>query len=479
MSPVVDKVRTKIVCTIGPASRAPEMLRALIREGMDVARVNYSHGEQAEHAETFLRVRRAAADAGATVATLADLSGPKIRLGTLDRPIDVAIGQRLTLVGREEADGTDGTLPLPHPELLQALRAGGKMLFDDGAIEAVVRDVRAGRIEIEILSAGRLSSHKGVAAPGATQALRAPTRKDRSDAEHAVACGVDFVALSFVQSGDDVRALRALLDSFRGGKAVGIVAKIETRAAIDHLDDILHASDAVMVARGDLGVEISPQEVPMHQKDIIRRANRHGIPVITATQMLQSMVENPRPTRAEASDVANAILDGTDAVMLSAETAVGKYAVQAVAMMREIAAIAETQMPSRIAGSPPESEEHAQPVTDAISDATVRIADILGARLIATSTWSGYTARQVARERPRLPIVALTPNENVRRQLALTWGVRSVLIPQYTGTDDMLGLVSRALRESGWASTGDLIVVSAGIPVGGGGTTNFVKVHRI
>ncbi len=455
------------------------MLQALVLEGMDVARVNYSHGEQVEHAETISRARQAAADAGATVAVLADLSGPKIRLGTLDRPIDVVIGQRLTLVDREETNGADGTLPLPRPEILQALRIGGSMLFDDGAIEAVVRVARPGRIEIEIVAGGRLSSHKGVAAPGATGTLAALTDKDRADAAHAVACGVDFVALSFVQSGNDVRALRALLDSLHGGKAIGVVAKIETRAAIDHLDEILHASDAVMVARGDLGVEISPQEVPMHQKDIIRRANRHGIPVITATQMLQSMVENPRPTRAEASDVANAILDGTDAVMLSAETAVGKYPREAVAMMRQIAAIAETQMPSRIVGVPPENEEHAQPVTDAISDATVRIADTIGARLIATSTWSGYTARQIARERPRLPIVALTPNESVMRQLALTWGVEALRIPEYAGTDEMLGLISGALLDSGLAKTGDLIVVSAGIPFGGGGTTNFLKVHRV
>ncbi len=474
-----DKVRTKIVCTIGPASRDPAMLLALTREGMDVARINYSHGEQAEHTVTISDVRHAAAAAGATVAVIADLQGPKIRLGVLGHPVDAAIGQRLTLVNRTEADGADGTLPLPHPQVLQALRPGGTILFDDGTIEAVVRSVGAGSADIEIVVGGRLSSHKGVAAPGATQTLAALTDKDRGDAAHAVACGVDFVALSFVQTGADLQALRALLDSLHGGKAVGIVAKIETRAAIDHLDDILSAADAVMVARGDLGVEISPQEVPMHQKDIIRRANRLGVPVITATQMLQSMVDNPRPTRAEASDVANAILDGTDAVMLSAETAVGKYPRETVAMMREIAAIAETQMPCRVGDSSFGDLAHAQPVTDAISDATVRVADEVGARLIVTSTWSGYTARQVARERPRLPIVALTPNESVRRQLALTWGVTALGIPEYAGTDEMLALISRALVDAGLAKTGDAIVVSAGIPSGGGGKTNFLKVHRI
>jgi pyruvate kinase len=273
--------------------------------------------------------------------------------------------------------------------------------------------------------------------------------------------------------------LRTLLDELPNGHAVGIVAKIEKREAIDHLDGILHAADAVMVARGDLGVEVPPQEVPMHQKDIIRCANRLGVPVITATQMLQSMVENPRPTRAEASDVANAILDGTDAVMLSAETAVGRYPREAVAMMREIAAIAEHRMPCRVDDVRFGALEHTHPITDAVSDATVRVADEVGAKLIATSTWSGYTARQIARERPRLPIVALTPNEPVRRQLALVWGVQTLVVPQYSGTDEMLDVVSRALIDASLAVPGDLIVVSAGIPFGGGGKTNFLKVHRL
>jgi pyruvate kinase len=480
MSSPRERVRTKIVCTLGPASRTPEAVRALLAEGMSVARINYSHGEQSEHAETMAGVRAAADEVGEPIAVMADLQGPKIRLGEIARPMDVVAGQRLTLVAEAgAADRGDGVLPLPHPEIVRALRPAGKLLFDDGAVEAVVLSIQGVRAEIEIVVGGRLSSHKGVAAPGATRRIAPLTEKDRVDAAHAVASGADFVALSFVQSADDVQALRATLDALPGGQAVGIVAKIETRAAIQEFDNILHAADAVMVARGDLGVEIPPQEVPMHQKDIIRRANRLGVPVITATQMLQSMVENPRPTRAEASDVANAILDGTDAVMLSAETAVGKHPREAVAMMREIAAIAETQMPCRLGQARFAELEHAHPVTDAISDATVRVAEEVGACFIATSTWSGYTARQVARERPRLPIVALTPNESVRRQLALTWGVRSIRIPQYAGTDDMLGLVTHAVVEAGWAKAGDLIVVSAGIPAGGGGRTNFLKVHRL
>ncbi len=479
MSPKSPETRTKIVCTLGPASRSPEVLRDLVKAGMDVARINYSHGTHDEHAAAIADVRRAADVQGAEVAVLADLQGPKFRLGTLVYPMDLAVGQRITLSGDPRADGSGGVLPLPHPQLIYSLRAGSRLLIDDGAIEGVVRKVLSGEADVEIVVGGRVSSHKGVAAPGATQHLEVLTDKDRSDAVHAVACGADYVALSFVSSADDVRALRAFLAELPNGRETGVVAKIEKREAIDRLDDILHAADAVMVARGDLGIDVPPQEVPIHQKDIIRRANRLGVPVITATQMLQSMVENPRPTRAEASDVANAILDGTDAVMLSAETAVGKYPREAAAMMREIAAIAETQMACRMDDLHFGALEHVHPITDAVSDATVRVADEVSARLIATSTWSGYTARQISRERPRLPIVALTPNERVRRQLALVWGVSALLVPRYAGTDEMLDVVSRALVDSGHAAPGDLIVVSAGIPFGGGGKTNFLKVHRL
>ncbi len=455
------------------------MLRALLVEGMNVARINCSHGTPAEHAETIAAARRAADAEGKTLAVLADLQGPKTRLGEFAHPIDVVAGQRWTLVAAGDADPGDGLLPLPHPEVVRALVPGGRVVFSDGEIEAVVRAVTGDRAEIEIRAGGRLSSRQGVAAPGATPRLAALTAKDHADAAHAVACGVDFVALSFVHSGDDVRALRALLDALPGGREVSVVAKIETRAALEALDGILHTADAVMVARGDLGIEVSPQEVPLHQKDVIRRANLLGIPVITATQMLQSMVDAPRPTRAEASDVANAILDGTDAVMLSAETAIGKYPRQAVAMMREIAAIAETRMPCRAPADDPALALHVHPVSDAISDATVRVAEAAGARLIATATWSGYTARRMARERPRLPIVALTPHEGARRRLALTWGVQSLRIPQFEGTDDMLRVVSQALTASGWVAAGDLVVITGGIPSGGGGTTNFLKVHPI
>jgi len=471
--------RTKIVCTIGPATRAPEILQTLMQAGMNVARVNYSHGTADEHAETIRQIRRVAASERAVVAVLADLQGPKLRLGDLARPFDLAVGERITLTSEAGADGSHSRFPFPHPELIEDARPGGRLVFGDGEPEAVVREVRPHALVAEITAAGRLFSRRGVAAPGIGGSLEALTTKDRDDARSAVASGVDYVALSFVRTGSDVRRLREHLATLPDGAGVGIVAKIEKPEAIENLNDILEVSDAVMVARGDLGVEMSPQDVPMHQKAIIRQCNRLGKPVITATQMLQSMTDSPRPTRAEASDVANAILDGTDAVMLSAETATGRFPVQAAAMMREIAAIAERQMPWRIDDVATRKAEHPHAVTDAISDAVVRIADEVGARLIVTSTWSGYTARQIARERPHQTIVALTPNAQVERQLALVWGVVPVLVPEYEGTDEMLRVATESLLRERYAVPGELVVLCAGVPTGGGGTTNFIKVERL
>jgi len=365
---------------------------------------------------------------------------------------------------------------LPHPDLIEQVSPGARVLFGDGEIEGAVREARPGTLIVEIEAGGTLRSRQGVVVPDVAFALGALTEKDEADARFAVSCGVDVVALSFVQSPDDVVALRSLLAD-AGAEETAIVAKIERRSGLDRFDDILRVSDGVMIARGDLGVEIPPQEVPIHQKRMIRACNRAGVPVITATQMLQSMTESPRPTRAEASDVANAILDGTDAVMLSAETAIGRHPDRAVAMMREIAAIAERHV--GCADGPPPVDRGVHPITDAISDATARIADGLNATLIATSTTSGYTARQVARERPRQPIVALATDERVLRRLALVWGVVPLRVPPFEGADEMLRVASRALLESGYATPGDLVVVTAGLPTGGRGTTNLVKVHRV
>ncbi|MGB2983094.1 MAG: pyruvate kinase [Candidatus Bipolaricaulia bacterium] len=471
------ETRTKIVCTIGPSSRDPETIRALIREGMDVVRVNFSHGARAEHAETIKRVRCVAEEEVATVAVLADLQGPKLRVGGLTEPIDLKVGDWIALTTKP-ADGSHHVIPVPHPELIAGARSGGRWLFDDGAIEAIVREARPETVIAEVVVGGSLSSHKGVHVPGGTGRLSALTEKDREDATFSVSCGVDFVAQSFVQSADDVRVLRQFLDEQPNGGETAIVAKIEKREAIDDLNGILEVADAVMIARGDLGLEIPPQEVPLRQKEIIRQCNRRGLPVITATQMLQSMVGKPRPTRAESSDVANAILDGTDAVMLSAETAVGRYPVEAVTTIRQISGVVEDGMTIRTP-SPVSDKQLIHPITDAIGDATARIADALNARLIATTTRTGYTARQIARKRPRRAIVAFTPRERVARQLSLVWGVTPLVVSDYRSTDELIDTVSKALVAREEAREGDLIVITGGIPAGGGGKTNFIKVHRV
>jgi len=471
-----SETKTKIVCTIGPASSDRETLRALIRAGMDVARVNFSHGTRETHGRTIRLVREVASEEKAIVAVMADLQGPKLRIGRLARPIDLAPGDWISLTTLA-SDGTDHAIPLPHPELIGGCSVGDRYLLDDGAIEVEIREVRPDVLVGRVVVGGELLSHKGIASPGGSAKVAAMTEKDRQDARFAVDQGVDFVALSFVRAAEDLEQLRAFLVGHSGGD-VGIVAKIEKRDALDRLSEILRACDAAMVARGDLGVEVSPQRVPILQKEIIQRCNRLGVPVITATQMLQSMVENPRPTRAEASDVANAILDGSDAVMLSAETAIGRYPVEAVAMIREISAIAERETVSRGA-DPSDPDEPTHPITDAIGRATVRIAREIDARLIVTSTSSGYTARQIARERPHRPIVAFTPSEITLRRLALVWGVTPVLVAPCASTDQMLETVGRTLRERGEAEPGDAVVVTGGIPSGTPGTTNFIKVHRV
>ncbi len=473
-----SETKTKIVCTIGPASSDRATVRALIRAGMDVARINLSYGTREAHEEAIRAVREVAEEEGAVVAVMADLQGPKLRIGRLAAPIDLSPGGWIAFTTLE-SDGSDRVVPLPHPELIAGAHTGDRLLLDDGMLEVEVREVRPDVLIGKILVGGELSSCKGVAAPGGTSKVAALTEKDREDARFAAEAGVDFLALSFVRTAEDLRELRGLLDERAPGLEIGIVAKIEKREALDHLSEILRASDAVMVARGDLGVETSPQRVPILQKEIIRRCNRLGIPVITATQMLQSMVEAPRPTRAEASDVANAILDGTDAVMLSAETAVGRHPVEAVAMIREISAIAEREMIHREEDGPSDPIEHTHPVTDAIGRATVRVAREIDASLIVTSTHSGYTARQVARERPMRPIVAFTPRESTLRRLALVWGITPVLVPAHRSTDEMLETVGRLLVERGEARPGDAVVVTGGIPAGSEGTTNFIKVHRI
>jgi pyruvate kinase len=470
--------KTKIVCTIGPASCSPDVLRELIREGMDIARINFSHGTHSQHEAMIKQVRREAEESHAVVAIMADLQGPKLRIGQLKKSLSLRVGNWVAFTDGE-ADGSNNVLPLPHPEIIVSARVDQRLLVDDGAIELEIREVRPNTLVCVVVVGGTLSSHKGVAVPDGVVAMSALTDKDREDTAFAVSQGVDFLALSFVRSPEDVRELRTLLRSCGPvGERVHIVAKIESRHAVERFDEILPLVNAVMVARGDLGVELSPQEVPFHQKEIIRRCNWAGTPVITATQMLQSMIENPRPTRAEASDVANAILDGTDAVMLSAETAAGRFPIESVRMIREISTVVEDRMLKRSVGFP-EAIEHVHPVTDAICDATAQVAAELDAALIATATLSGYTARQIARKRPKQAIVAFTPDPIVQRQLAMVWGVSTFLVPSFETTDGLLETVSQTLVDSGDGHPGEWIVLTGGFPVGGGGKTNFIKVHRI
>jgi len=476
----MDRTRTKIVCTIGPASRDEVTLRAMIRAGMDVARINFSHGTNDEHTSDIAAIRRLAQDEGATVAVMADLQGPKLRIGTIEsEPLVLRRGDRVVLTSRKASKERD-EIHLPHPEVIDGVSVGSTLLLDDGTLEFTVEEKKSDRLICQVVVGGELRSHVGITPPGELPHIAAITPKDRDDALFALNQGVDFLALSFVRSARTIQELRWLIQHLADGKPdVGIVAKIEKREALDNFDAILDAADAVMVARGDLGVEVSVQEVPLHQKAIIRKCNSAGKPVITATQMLQSMIDHPRPTRAEASDVANAILDGTDAVMLSAETAVGRYPVRAVEMIAQISNTVEKEALRTRDEVDFAAIKHQHPITDAISDATARLARKIGARLIVTSTWSGYTARQVARERPTEPIVALTPNETVWRRLALTWGVIPVLVEPIENTDEMLQMMQRTVLELGLATQGDLVVVTGGLPLGGGGKTNFLKVHRL
>lgn len=479
----MNNTRTKIVCTIGPSSRNEETLRALVNAGMDVARINFSHGTKNEHAEDIATIRRIAREEDAPIAIMADLQGPKLRIGTIaPEPLILKTGDRLILTTRP-AMGKGNVVNLPHPDLISGIRVGDPLLLDDGALELVIEEKGADELVCRVIVGGELLSHKGVAAPRSALCgeshLSSLTPKDRVDAAFAVEHVVDFIALSFVRGKDDIEALRSLIfHETEKENAIPIVAKIEKREALHNFDAILEAADAVMVARGDLGVEVSVQEVPLHQKEIIRKCNAVGKPVITATQMLQSMIANPTPTRAEASDVANAILDGTDAVMLSGETATGHYPVRAVEMMTKISATVEEKMLRWVDPVSFTDVKHAHPITDAISDATATIAKELGARLIVTSTWSGYTARQVARERPREPIMAFTPNEVTYRRLALTWGVEPVLVPQHEDTDEMIETMARTVLDLRLGQPGELVVITGGIPLGAG-RTNFLKVHRL
>lgn len=469
-------LRTKIVGTLGPACDDPVTLRAMVRAGLSVARLNFSHGTHAEHAARIAAVRSVAAAEGAAVAILQDLQGPRLRIGPMAPGTTLALGQGFQLDARRSLGDADG-VGLTHVRHLAArVKPGQRILVDDGQVVLVVTAVTPTVLSTQVLVAGVLGSRKGVNLPDTELALPALTEKDRADARFGLDQGVDYLALSFVADAGDVRLLQDFVQ--RAGRSVPVIAKIERPAAVDALDGILGQADGLMVARGDLALEIGAARVPVVQKQLIRAANAAGVPVITATQMLESMVHAPQPTRAETSDVANALFDGSDAVMLSAETAAGDYPVQAVAAMAAVAAEAERALPYVRLGR--RGADLAQgSVTHAISEAAVDIARRLGVKAILAGTSSGRTARAVAHQRPEMPLLGCTTYPEVCRRLALVWGVRPVLVPAYASTDEQMQVLMEAARQQGVAEDGDYVVLVSGQPVGRSGSTNMVQVRRL
>jgi pyruvate kinase len=466
---MVEQRRTKIVATLGPASATADRLREMIAAGVDAVRLNLSHGKHGEHAERAWLVREIAAEIGRPVALIADLQGPKLRLGDLPEPVLLTKGEQIVVCAEEAA--LDGELPVAPAVISGVLEPGHDVLIDDGLVRLRVEEVSGGRARCAVVVGGQVSSHKGVNLPGVPLPIPSITRKDAADLDFALQTGVDFIALSFVRSADDVRELRELIS--RAGSHAHVIAKIEKAEAVDALDEVLEETDAVMVARGDLGVEIGAAVVPLLQKRIIAAALERGKPVITATQMLESMVHSPEPTRAEASDVANAILDGTSAVMLSGETAVGDYPVEAVAYMDRIARAVEPSMDYR--HELPEAAENPT-IGVAMSNAACDLAEALHAAAILVPTFTGRTANAVARLRPRRPIVALTHMDWAMRQLALEWGVTPLLISERPNVEDLWRTSIDAARQAGLVETGDRVVITAGTAVNIPGSTNVIKV---
>jgi len=477
----LDSKSTKIVATIGPASQDPEVIRQMIHAGMDVARINFSHGTHETHQRVIETVRRVAQEENVTVAILSDIQGPKIRIGAVaDEPLLLKKGDQIVFT-LEDVPGEDNVISLPHPEFLKDIEANTTLLLDDGNLQCLVKEASGHMLTCEVLIGGPLTSRKGVSAPNANLTLSAITEKDRKDIEFALQHKTDYIAMSFVRRADDIRQLRWLM-SFLNGDAA-IIAKIEMREALVNIEEIISVCDGVMVARGDLGVETPAERVPLEQKRIIRLCNLAAKPVITATQMLESMKNLPRPTRAEASDVYNAILDGTDAVMLSAESATGRFPVRSVETMTHIAQIAEQQMwESRPNTSSFDLSNHTgggEAISNAIGEATFHISEALKPKAIVTTTLSGYTARRVARERPRTPIICMTPVESTYRRMALVWGVYPLLVPEFATIDEMISITVRAAHDAKLVHRDDLLVMIAGVPFGLKGQSNLLKVHRV
>jgi len=482
--------RTKIVCTLGPATSSPQVIKELIRAGMDVARINLSHGAHEEHRERIRLVRRIAGEMQKEIGILADLQGPKIRTGELPEPMELREGMRLSLRWAGVKTPPPAAMPVitvDYPHLATDLKAGNMVYLRDGLLHLRVEKVIQEDVYCRVIKGGELPSRQGVALPGVSLSLPAVTEKDLVDLDFLLKEGVDFIALSFVRRAEHIDEVRRIIAGIKektpeictGGPC--LIAKIENEEGFKKRGEILAAADGIMVARGDLGVEVPPEEVPLLQESLIELANRLGKPVITATEMLESMVRNPRPTRAEVTDIAHAIISGTDAVMLSAETAVGRYPVQAVEMMARVARRIESSLnyAEHLERRQKNRGKKNLGVAEAISHATCQIALDLGAQAIITATQSGGTARMVSMYRPRAPILAATPNLDVARTLSLSWGVTAMLVPATTTTDATLDVSVQAAVEHRFVKKGDLVVITGGLRTGIPGTTNLLQVHEI
>ena len=469
--------RTKIVATLGPASSDPDIIAKLMEAGVNLFRLNFSHGSREMHQKNIEFIRRESKRLGRPVGVLQDLQGPKIRVATFAKgKVELAVGDRFDLTCSDDSPGDESRVGVTYKNLHNDVKIGDNLLLDDGRLALRVVGIKNQTIETEVTLGGTLSNNKGINIPGADLSIPALTDKDVEDLLYGAELEVDWVAMSFVRSRDDLLLARHYLA--RAGSRAKLMAKIEKPSAVNRFDELLKEVDGIMVARGDLGVEMPPEQVPLIQKRLIRACVEAGRPVITATQMLESMIQSPTPTRAEASDVANAIFDGTDAVMLSAETAVGKYPVQAVMMMHRIARSVETderyQQGMR--------EHYPKPddtTADAVSLGACQMAFNLSARVIVTFTSSGTTALRVSRNRPAAPILAITPNERALQQMTVAWGVVPHLSEDIETTDEMVQVAARAIRETGLAEEGDRYVITAGVPFGMRGTTNLIRVERL
>ncbi|KUL68505.1 MULTISPECIES: pyruvate kinase [unclassified Streptomyces] len=469
--------RAKIVCTLGPATDTYDRIKALVEAGMDIARFNLSHGTHAEHEERYQQVRKASDETGHSVGLLADLQGPKIRLGRFtEGPVLLERGDTFTLTVDPDAEGDRHQCSTTYAGLAADVTPGERVLVDDGKVCLEVTDVDGPRVRTTVVEGGIVSDHKGLNLPGVAVSVPALSDKDEDDLRWALRTGFDVIALSFVRSGRDIDDVHRIMDD--EGRRLPVIAKIEKPQAVDALDDIVAAFDGIMVARGDLGVEMPLEQVPIVQKRAIKLARRNAKPVIVATQMLDSMIDHSRPTRAEASDVANAVIDGTDAVMLSGETSVGKHPLETVRTMARIVEAAEEDLLAQ--GLPPLTERD-KPRTQggAVARAAAEIGDFLGARFLVAFTRSGDTARRLSRYRSPIPLLAFTPEPATRSQLNLTWGVETFLGPHVDSTDAMVDQVDELLLQYGRCQKGDTVVITAGSPPGVTGATNLVRVHHI